>query len=128
VSSDTNERPTESTAVPFVESAGRASIGLGVRGRYRIVGELGSGAFGTVYLAEEEATSHRVALRLLPRGLEGAPRAVEESASVPPSATAAAASTTARIVACLIVCLPFSSGFIIRDLCFTAVTDLLQIR
>ena len=77
MSSDTNESVTGPTTVPFVEPADRASIGLGVQGRYRIVGELGTGAFGTVYLAEEETTGHRVAIRLLPRGLVGAPHAVE---------------------------------------------------
>ena len=77
MSSDTNESLTGPTTVPFVEPADRAPIGLGVLGRYRIVGELGTGAFGTVYLAEEETTGHRVAIRLLPRGLVGVPHAVE---------------------------------------------------
>ena len=77
MSSDSHESVTGPTAVPSVEPADRAPIGLGVQGRYRIVGELGTGAFGTVYLAEEETTGHRVAIRLLPRGFVGAPHAVK---------------------------------------------------
>src|SRR5713101_9874603 len=43
------------------------------KGRYRIVSDLGVGAFGNVCLAEDEATGHEVAIRFLPRGLTGAP-------------------------------------------------------
>src|SRR5713101_4927561 len=43
------------------------------KGRYRIVSDLGVGAFGNVCLAEDEATGHEVAIRFLPRGLAGAP-------------------------------------------------------
>ena len=77
MSSDNHDNLTGPTTVPFVEPADRAPIGLSVQGRYRIVGELGTGAFGTVYLAEQETTGHRVAIRLLPRGFVGAPHAVE---------------------------------------------------
>src|SRR5713101_4498923 len=41
------------------------------KGRYRIVSDLGVGAFGNVSLAEDEATGHEVAIRFLPRGLVG---------------------------------------------------------
>jgi putative tryptophan/tyrosine transport system substrate-binding protein len=37
-----------------------------VHDRYRIVRELGAGAFGRVFLAEDEQTSQRVAVRVLP--------------------------------------------------------------
>ena len=45
------------------------------KGRYRIVSDLGAGAFGNVCLAEEEATGHEVAIRFLPRGLASMPHA-----------------------------------------------------
>jgi serine/threonine-protein kinase len=48
---------------------------MGPKGRYRIVSDLGAGAFGDVCLAEDEATGHEVAIRFLPRGLAGAPHA-----------------------------------------------------
>jgi serine/threonine-protein kinase len=47
-----------------------------VRSRYRISGELGAGAFGTVSLAEDESTGHRVAIRFFPRRLSQASEAV----------------------------------------------------
>jgi len=47
------------------------------KGRYRIVGDLGAGAFGNVCLAEDEATGHEVAIRFLPRGLAGVPHTVQ---------------------------------------------------
>jgi serine/threonine protein kinase len=77
VSRDATEGPTEPTATPLVDPDARVPIGLRVRGRYRIVGELGSGAFGTVCSAEDEATGHSVAVRLLPRGLAGSPHVAQ---------------------------------------------------
>ena len=46
-----------------------------VNGRYRIVGELGTGRLGTVSLAEDEVTGSRVAIRLLPDATTGRARA-----------------------------------------------------
>jgi serine/threonine-protein kinase len=46
-------------------------MGLRLQGRYRIVSELGAGAFGTVCLADDEATTHEVAIRFLPGGPAG---------------------------------------------------------
>src|SRR2546427_12974054 len=62
------------TAAPVVELDDRAPIGRRVQGRYRIIGKLGVGAFGAVCAAEDTATGHRVAIRLLPRGLARAPQ------------------------------------------------------
>jgi len=64
----------EPTAAPVVELDDRAPIGRRVQGRYRIIGKLGAGAFGAVCAAEDAATGHRVAIRLLPRGLARAPQ------------------------------------------------------
>jgi eukaryotic-like serine/threonine-protein kinase len=47
----------------------------GPNGRYRIVSDLGAGPLGNVCIAEDEATGHEVAIRLLPRGLAGSPYA-----------------------------------------------------
>ena len=52
-------------------------IGLLVRSRYRIVSELGAGAYGTVCLADDESTGHRVAIRFLPRKLAETPDAAQ---------------------------------------------------
>src|SRR5947208_3401738 len=71
------EGPTGPTARPFVEPGDRAPVGLSVKGRYRIVRELGAGAFGSVCLAEDEATGHPVAIRFLPRALSGASDATQ---------------------------------------------------
>jgi serine/threonine protein kinase len=89
VSRDAEEDPTGPPAVLPVEPGDRAPIGLRIQGRYRIVGELGTGAFGTVCLAEDEATGHRVAIRLLPLALAGAPHAAQPVGRVGPSIVAA---------------------------------------
>src|SRR5437879_5679252 len=73
MSSDAQEGPAVPTAVPPVEVEERVPIGLRVQDRYRIVRALGSGAFGTVYLAEDEVTGQHVAIRFLPRGLAAVP-------------------------------------------------------
>jgi serine/threonine protein kinase len=56
-------------AAMHAELADRASIGLRLRDRYRIVTPLGHGALGEVSVAEDEVTGERVAVRLLPREL-----------------------------------------------------------
>jgi serine/threonine protein kinase len=63
VTTDAKEDLTGPTTVP--------------KGRYRIVSDLGAGAFGNVCLAEDEATGHEVAIRFLPRGLAGMPNAAQ---------------------------------------------------
>lgn len=77
MSSGTDEGPIGPTALPLVGPTERAAVGPGAQGGYWVVRELGSGAFGTVYRAEEKATGDRVAIRLLPDGLAGTPHAVE---------------------------------------------------
>ena len=57
-----------------VDTGDRAPIGQRIQGRYRIASELGAGAFGPVCLAEDEATSHWVAIRLLPHAAQPAKR------------------------------------------------------
>jgi serine/threonine protein kinase len=74
VSRDAEEKLTRPPAVLPVDTADRAPVGQRIQGRYRIVSELGAGAFGLVCLAEDEATSHWVAIRLLPRAAPPAQR------------------------------------------------------
>ena len=50
--------------------AGGSLIGLRLKGRYRIVGEIGAGV-GRVCRAEDDATGHRIAVRVLPKALTG---------------------------------------------------------
>src|SRR5258705_14006104 len=60
----------------------RTHVGQRLRDRYRIVAELGSGGLGTVYVAEDEATAQRVAIRFLPRDLAAAPGDVRAAQSM----------------------------------------------
>jgi len=69
----------------------RTHVGQRVRGRYRIVGELGSGALGTVCVAEDEVTAQRVAVRFLPRALAAAPSVARAVQSMGRSIAAASA-------------------------------------
>ena len=55
----------------------RFPSGLRIRGRYRVVSEIGAGAFGTVCLGEDESTGHRVAIRFLPRNFASTPQAAQ---------------------------------------------------
>jgi serine/threonine protein kinase len=71
--------PTGGTTAPLVGRGEHPPAGLLVGSRYRIISELGGGAFGAVSLAEDESTGHRVAIRFFPRRLgqaSGAARAV----------------------------------------------------
>ncbi len=77
MTSDGGDGPARPATAPRAEPAARAPIGLLLQGRFRIVGELGAGAFGPVCLGDDEATGHRVAVRLLPRGLAGALQAAQ---------------------------------------------------
>jgi serine/threonine protein kinase len=65
------------TAPPFLPRSEHFQAGLLVQGRYRIISELGAGAYGTVCLAEDESTGHRVAIRLLPRRVAEMPQAAQ---------------------------------------------------
>ena len=67
------------------------------KGRYRIVSDLGAGAFGNVCLAEDEATGHEVAIRFLPRGLVGVPNAAQTRQRTGGSIVAASAAHPALV-------------------------------
>src|SRR2546428_4586090 len=67
----------DAAAVPSVQRGEHFPIGLRVRGRYRVVSELGAGAFGTVCIGEDESTGHRVAIRFFPRSFVEAPHATQ---------------------------------------------------
>jgi serine/threonine protein kinase len=69
MSRDAKAVPTRVPAVPSVEPDNRAPIGLRVKGRYRVISELGTGVFGTVCLAVDETDGHEIAIRFLPREL-----------------------------------------------------------
>jgi serine/threonine protein kinase len=60
----------------------------GSLGGYRIVGQLGARAFGTVSLAQSESTASTVAIRLLPRGLAAAPTQRRIRGSIAAASTA----------------------------------------
>src|ERR1700730_11829632 len=75
--SDPPESPVTSEARGSVAETKEALTGPVPKGRYRIVSDLGAGAFGNVCLAEDEATGHEVAIRLLPRGLTPGPLATQ---------------------------------------------------
>ena len=66
---DVKAVPTRLSAVPSVEPDNRAPVGLRVKGRYRVISELGTGVFGTVCLAVDETDGHEIAIRFLPREL-----------------------------------------------------------
>jgi putative tryptophan/tyrosine transport system substrate-binding protein len=63
-----------------------------VHDRYRIVRELGAGAFGKVFLAEDEQTSQRVAVRMLPLAASAVPNIARIIQSTSRSIIAAATS------------------------------------
>jgi putative ABC transport system substrate-binding protein len=75
----------------------RTHVGRRVHDRYRIVDELGSGALGTVCVAEDETTAQRVAIRFLPRDLAAAPNVVRAVQSMGRSIAAASAGATGLV-------------------------------
>ncbi len=76
---DATKGPTRLAAPSSVRRADRAPIGLRVKDRYRVLGEIGAGAFGKVCLAEDEGTGLQIAIRFLPCELAGVLRAVQTS-------------------------------------------------
>jgi len=80
------------TANPLAQRGEAVATGLRVRGRYRVVSEIGTGAFGTVCLGEDESTGHRVAIRLLPRNFANTPQASQAVLRMGRSLIAASAS------------------------------------
>src|SRR5438445_2165395 len=71
------EAQTGPAAIPNGQVVERFPSGLRVRGRYRVVSEIGAAAFGTVCAGEDESTGHRVAIRFLPRSFANAPQAAQ---------------------------------------------------
>jgi eukaryotic-like serine/threonine-protein kinase len=69
MSKDVRAVPTRLSLVPSNEPDNRAPVGLHVKGRYRVVSELGTGVFGTVCLAVDETDGREIAIRFLPREL-----------------------------------------------------------
>src|SRR5437867_940634 len=69
MSKDVRAVPTRLALVPSNEPDNRAPVGLHVKGRYRVVSELGTGVFGTVCLAVDETDGREIAIRFLPREL-----------------------------------------------------------
>jgi eukaryotic-like serine/threonine-protein kinase len=72
----TRESQAGPAAVP-AQLGERFPSGLRIRGRYRVISEIGAGAFGTVCLGEDESTGHRVAIRFLPRNFASTPQAAQ---------------------------------------------------
>lgn len=81
-------------AIPLAQRGERFASGLCVRDRYRVVSEIGGGAFGTVCLGEDESTGHRVAIRFLPRNFARTP----PTAQVLRIAASASHAAMARVV------------------------------
>src|SRR5436309_6520321 len=73
----TREAQTGPAATPNGQRGEQFPSGLRVRGRYRVVSEIGAGAFGTVCVGEDESTGHRVAIRFLPRSFANTPQAAQ---------------------------------------------------
>lgn len=71
------EAQTGPGAIPSAQRGEQFPSGLRVRGRYRVVSEIGAGAFGTVCVGEDESTGHRVAIRFLPRNVANTPQTVQ---------------------------------------------------
>ena len=86
------EAPVGPKANPLAQRGEVVATGLRVRGRYRVVSEIGTGAFGTVCLGEDESTGHRVAIRFLPRNFANAPQASQAVLRMGRSIMAASAS------------------------------------
>src|SRR5262249_24206065 len=100
VSAVNREISVGQAASPPDQRGERFASGLRVRGRYRVVSELGFGAFGTVCVGEDESTGHRVAIRFLPRSFATTPQASQAVLRTGTSIVAASTShpATARVL------------------------------
>jgi serine/threonine-protein kinase len=72
-----DERTLSSGHAPTVPAAGEGLQGAVLAGRYRILGRLGEGGMGTVYLARDLELDETLALKMLRRDLLDAPDALE---------------------------------------------------
>ena len=69
MSKDAKAGLTHLAVVPSPGSDDHAPVGLRIKGQYRVISGLGTGAFGTVCLAKDETSGHEIAIRFLPREL-----------------------------------------------------------
>jgi len=69
MNTDLKAGPAHLKVVPPPEPDNRMLVGMRIKGRYRIISELGTGAFGTVCLAEDRRTRQEIAIRFFPREL-----------------------------------------------------------
>ena len=92
MSTDLKAGPAHLTVVPSPEPDNRMLVGMRIRGRYRVISELGTGVLGTVCLAEDRRTRQEIAIRFFPRELadlsQPAPTRVRIERSIVEASTA----------------------------------------
>ncbi len=98
MSKDVRAVPARLSLVPSSEPDNRAPVGLHVKGRYRVVSELGTGVFGTVCLAVDETDGREIAIRFLPRELvdPSQPRPTRRRGDASPAGQAIVEASTAH--------------------------------